>query len=378
MSTEGPVTGVPLLDLKAQFRTIEADVRAAIDRVVESQRFIMGPEVEALEGEIAAYCGAAHAIGVSSGTDALLVALMALGVGAGDEVITSTYSFFASGGVIARLGARPVFVDIDPETFNIDPDGVKRAVSDRTRAIIPVHLFGQCAEMDPILELAAARGIAVVEDAAQALGAGYEGRPAGTMGDLGCFSFFPSKNLGAYGDGGMVVTGDEALAKRVRALRVHGAQPKYYHAIVGGNFRLDAIQAAVLRAKLPHLDAWSEGRRINAAFYDRALTEAGLVEAGKVRLPTFRHAPHVVNQYAIVCEQRDALKAHLAAKSIGTEVYYPVPLHRQECFADLGYGVGSLPVAERAATETLALPVYPELTESQMAYVVEAVRDFYG
>lgn len=372
------VTGVPLLDLKAQFRTIETEVRAAIDRVVESQRFIMGPEVEALESEIAAYCGAPHAIGVSSGTDALLVALMALGVGAGDEVVTSTYSFFASGGVIARLGARPVFVDIDPVTFNIDPEGVRRVLNRRTRAVIPVHLFGQCADMAPILDLAASNGIAVVEDAAQALGAGYQGRAAGTMGDLGCFSFFPSKNLGAYGDGGMVVTGDGALAARVKALRVHGAQPKYHHAMVGGNFRLDAIQAAILRAKLLRLDGWSERRRENAGFYDRALARTGLVEAGRIRLPTIRYTPHVVNQYVIACEDRDGLRAHLASKGIGTEVYYPVPLHLQECFADLGYAAGSLPVSERAAAETVALPVYPELSESQLTYVADAVRDFYG
>ncbi|MFQ5889937.1 MAG: DegT/DnrJ/EryC1/StrS family aminotransferase [Gemmatimonadota bacterium] len=367
---------VPLLDLQAQYASIRDEVRAAIDRVCESQRFILGPEVEALEAEIAATCGARFAIGVSSGTDALLVALMALEVGPGDEVITPAYSFFATAGAIARLGARPVFADIDPQSFNLDPQGVSDRISSRTRAILPTHLFGRCADLGVLLEAARDRGIAVVEDAAQGIGARDEaGRPAGSAGDLGCLSFFPTKNLGAFGQGGMVVTSDERLAERVRVLREHGAKPKYHHSLVGGNFRLDALQAAVLRVKLPNLERWSRGRRARADRYRRLMAQAGLTD--RVTVPA--DAPgHIYNQFVIRASERDRLRVHLEEKGIGTEVYYPIPLHLQECFRSLGYVEGSLPHAERAARETLALPIYPELTEAQQRYVVEGIRDFYG
>ncbi|HEX6588869.1 MAG TPA: DegT/DnrJ/EryC1/StrS family aminotransferase [Longimicrobiales bacterium] len=367
---------VPLLDLKAQYATIRENARAAVDRVLESQYFILGPEVEALEAEVAAYCHARHGIGMSSGTDALLIALMALDVGPGDEVVTTSYSFFATAGVIARLGATTVFVDIDPETYNIDVDQAIAAVTDRTRAIIPVHLYGRMAEMDRLLELGRERGIAIIEDAAQAIGATDDaGRAAGSIGDYGCFSFFPSKNLGGIGDGGMVVTNDAARAELLRVLRVHGSNPKYYHSLVGGNFRLDAIQAAVLRVKLPHLDGWAAGRRANADRYRALFDEAGL--GGDLTLP--EDVPgHIYNQFIVRAPERDALRAHLAAADIGTEIYYPVPLHLQECFADLGYGAGDLPHAEAAARETLALPIYPELTPDQLAWVVRSIAEFYG
>ena len=363
---------VPLLDLKAQYATIKGDVDAAVARVIESQYFINGPEVTALEAEVARYSGAAHGIGVSSGTDALLVALMALGVGPGDDVITTPYSFFATAGVIARLGATPVFVDIEPDSFNIDPKLATAAVTPRTRAIMPVHLYGRVADMDPLLAL----GFPVIEDAAQAIGArDGKGRLAGSMGTVGCFSFFPSKNLGGFGDGGMVVTQDAELAHKITLLRTHGMEPRYYHKYVGGNFRLDALQAAVLRVKLPHLDDWSAARRRNAERYRALITEAGL--DGVVTVP--EDVPgHIYNQFVIRVPRRDELQAHLREQGIGTEVYYPVPLHRQECFAGLGYGAGSMPESERAAEETLALPIYPELTEEMQEYVVECVGEFYG
>lgn len=360
---------VPLLDLKAQFATIEGEVREAIDRVLASQHFILGPEVEACEREVAAYCGARHGIGVSSGSDALLIALMALGIGPGDEVITSTYTFFATAGAVARLGARPVFVDIDADSFNLDPDAVARAVTPRTRAIIPVHLFGRCAEMGPIRAVAARAGLAVIEDAAQAIGAEYAGRRAGQLGHMACFSFFPSKNLGAFGDGGMVVTDDDALAERLRVLRAHGSKPKYHHALIGGNFRLDAMQAAVVRVKLRHLDAWTAARQANAARYERLL--AGIPG---LALPSFGRHRHVINQYCVRTLRRDHLLNGLKQRGIGTEVYYPVPLHMQECFAELGQPAGCLPVAEAAARESLALPIYPELSEAQLAEVATAIR----
>ncbi|MBF0326111.1 MAG: DegT/DnrJ/EryC1/StrS family aminotransferase [Alphaproteobacteria bacterium] len=361
---------VPLLDLKAQFSAIEVDIRSAIDRVLATQHFILGPEVEACEREIADYCRVGHAVGVSSGTDALLVALMALGVGPGDEVVTTSYSFFATAGVVARLGARPVFVDIDPATFNIDPQAIEQVLTDRTRAIIPVHLYGRCAAMDKIGEIAAARGIPVIEDAAQAIGASIGGRMAGSFGAMGCFSFFPSKNLGAFGDGGMVVTDDSDLAERLRILRVHGASPKYYHAMVGGNFRLDALQAAVVRVKLPHLDAWSAGRRANARRYaDRLSDIQGLI------CPDITPG-HVVNQYVVrIPGRRDAVAAHLRQARIGVEIYYPRPLHLQECFSALGYRPGTFPHAELAAAETLALPIYPELTPDQIDEVATAIQE---
>lgn len=363
---------VPLLDLQGQYRPLREDLLAAIARVCDSQRFIGGPEVEAFEREAAAYLGVAHAIGLSSGTDAILVALMALGVGPGDEVITPTFSFFATAGCVSRVGATPKLVDIDPRTCNIDPVAAAAAITRRTRAIIPVHLYGQCADMDPILETAARSGIAVIEDAAQAIGATSKGRNAGSMGRAGCLSFFPSKNLGAFGDAGMLVTGDETFADTVRLLRNHGAEPKYYHKRIGGNFRLDALQAAVLRVKLPHLERWTAMRRQNADRYDRLFAESAA--ADRITLP-FR-APdrvHIFNQYVIRVPNRDAVRAALDAAGVGSEIYYPVPFHLQECFAPLGYRLGDFPHAEAAAAETLALPIYGELTEADQREVVGAV-----
>jgi dTDP-4-amino-4,6-dideoxygalactose transaminase len=366
---------VPLLDLDAQNRPLREQTLAAIARVVDSQRFIMGPEVAALEAELARMLGVAHAVGVSSGTDAVLLALMTLGIGAGDEVVTSSYSFFATAGAIARLGARPVFVDIDPATFNLVPSEVAAALTPRTRAILPVHLFGACADLDPILADAARAGIPVVEDAAQAIGATYKSRPAGGMGAIGCFSFFPSKNLGAFGDAGLLTTNDAALAATARRLRNHGAEPKYHHQLVGGNFRLDEIQAAVLRVKAPHLAAWTEARRSNARRYAAMFGEAGV--DGRVTLPVeppgYRH---IFNQFVIRANDRDALKRRLDEQKIGSEVYYPIPLHLQECFADLGYRRGAFPHAERAAADSLAIPIYSELTSDQQQAVVNAVAAF--
>jgi dTDP-4-amino-4,6-dideoxygalactose transaminase len=378
-TSASPGIDVPLLDLKGQYQSIRADIDAAVARVIESQYFILGPEVAALEQEIAAYSGAAHGVGMSSGTDALLAALMALDVGPGDEVILPAYTFFATAGVVARLGATPVFVDIDPVTFNIAPDAVAGAITDRTRAIIPVHLYGRMADMTPIMRAAAARGIAVIEDAAQAIGAfDADGRKAGAIGDMGCFSFFPSKNLGGFGDGGMTVTNDADTAQSLRMLRMHGMEPKYYHAIVGGNFRLDALQAAVLRVKLRHLDGWSDGRRANAARYRKLFAEAGLAGADLPVVLPADEPGHIYNQFVIRADRRDALQAHLRACGVATEIYYPVPLHRQQCFAYLGHEDGSLPVSEAAARETLALPIYPELTEAQLAHVVACIAGFYG
>jgi dTDP-4-amino-4,6-dideoxygalactose transaminase len=370
-------TRVPLLDLQAQHAAIRDEVLAAVERVFASQRFILGPEVEELERRVAEHCGVAHAVGVSSGTDALLVALMAEGIGPGDEVITTPYSFFATAGVVERVGARPVFVDVEPATLNLDPSRLAAAVSERTRAIMPVHLYGQMAEMGPILDIARRHGLPVIEDAAQAIGAEEGGRRAGSFGRYGAFSFFPSKNLGAAGDAGMVVTDDAELAARLRVLRVHGAEPKYYHRLVGGNFRLDALQAAVLNVKLRHLDDWTAGRRANAATYRRLFRDAGLVVApgddrpDGVVLPTERPGVrHVYNQFVVRTRRRDELRAHLQENGVGCEVYYPVPFHLQECFAHLGYSRGDFPAAECAATHTLALPIYPELSEEQMARVV--------
>lgn len=363
---------VPLLDLKAQFAGIEQEVRAAMDRVLESQRFIQGPEVEALEEELAAYAGAAHGIGVSSGSDALLVSLLALDVGPGDEVITTPYSFFASAGGIVRLGARPVFVDIEPDTYNIDAELIAAAITSRTKAILPVHLFGQCADMTAILDIAKVKGIPVIEDAAQALGAEHQGLRAGGMGALGCFSFFPSKNLGAFGDGGLVVTSDAALADKIRSLRSHGAKPKYHHALVGGNFRLDALQAAVLRVKFTHLDEWTENRQENASLYDKKFAAAGLAPE-LLTTPIRRPGRHIYNQYILRSRERDDLMEHLRVVGVGSEIYYPKSLHLQECFADLEYEKGQFPHAEAASAETLAIPVYPELTEDQIDAVVGTI-----
>lgn len=371
------VTSVPLLDLQAQYRPIREDVLAAITRVCDSQRFIMGPEVEGLERELAAMLEVTDAVGVSSGTDALLAAMMALGIGAGDEVITTTYSFFATAGCIARLGARPVLADIDPTTCNIDPAAVRAAVTARTRAIVPVHLYGCSAEMAPILDVAARAGVAVIEDAAQAIGSRYRGRMVGSLGTVGCFSFFPSKNLGAFGDGGFVTTSDPALAHRLRLVRNHGAEPKYFHKFVGANFRLDALQAAVLRVKLPHLAGWTEARRRNADRYREML--GPLVVKGRVELPVEPEGCyHIYNQFVIRVEERDRVKAGLDARRVGCEIYYPVPFHLQECFAGLGYVKGQFPAAEDAADHTLALPIYGELTEEQQRYVVLSLAQIVG
>lgn len=364
-----------MLDLHAQYATVASDVRAALERVIDSQHFILGPEVEALEQEIAAYSRVKHAIGVSSGTDALLLALMTLGVGPGDEIITTPYTFVATCSVIARLGARAVFVDIDPRTFDIDTARIEGAITSRTKAILPVHLFGQMADMRTVMEIARARNIAVIEDAAQALGAERDGIRAGAAGTMGTYSFFPSKNLGAFGDAGMVVTNDDALADRLRLLRNQGQEPKYFSVAVGGNFRLDAIQAAILRAKLPHLDSWSDARRRNALRYRTLFEQA--VARGWVTLPTELAGRHVYHQFVVRAAQRDDLRRFLIERSIGCEVYYPQPMHLQECFAHWGHRAGDFPEAERAAAESLAIPIYPELTEEMMATVVDEIVAFY-
>lgn len=395
---------VPLLDLKAQYATIREELRAALDRVSESQHFILGPEVEALEQEVADYSQCEFGIGVSSGSDALLVTLMAIDLKPGDEVITTPYTFFATAGAVSRLGGKPVFVDIDPLTFNIDPAAIEAAITERTRAIIPVHLYGQMAQMKPIMEIAERHNLYVIEDAAQAIGSEDEGRRAGSIGHFSCFSFFPSKNLGGFGDGGMVTTNDAELADRVKLLRNHGYRPKYYNKVVGGNFRLDAIQAAVLRVKLKYLDQWTQARQRNAARYRDLFNEAGLsinadslpylqtdesdarfdtassplASASGVVLPVEAHnVRHIYNQFVIRSGRRDDLMNFLRDCQIGTEVYYPVPMHLQECFADLGYGEGGFPKSERAAAETLALPIYPELTEEMLTSVVLAIAKFY-
>ena len=366
---------IPLLDLTAQYASIRDEIDAALAGVVASQRFVLGSVVEACEEAVARYTGSDCGIGVSSGTDALLVALMAEGLGPGDEVVTTPYSFFATAGVIARVGATPVFADIDPVTLNLDPERVADRITTRTRAIIPVHIFGQMAEMAPIMEIARSHGLVVIEDAAQAIGAEHAGRRAGSIGDYGCFSFFPSKNLGCFGDGGMVVTNDAARAERVRALRVHGEGVKYHHRIVGGNFRFDALQAAVVRAKLPHLDGWSDARRANAALYSRLLGDLASRDPAILTLPTTVTDRHVFNQYVVRVADRDRVREHLRAAGIGTAIYYPVPLHLQECFAGLGYRRGDLPESERAADRALALPIYPELAADQIRSVAGALRN---
>jgi dTDP-4-amino-4,6-dideoxygalactose transaminase len=363
---------IPLLDLHAQNRPLRAPILDALERVVDSQQFILGPEVAALEEQLAATLGIQHAIAVSSGTDALLLALMTAGIGPGDEVITSTYSFFATAGAIVRLGATPVLVDIDPVTFNIDPNAVAAAINPRTRAILPVHLFGLSADLDPICAAAERAGIPVIEDAAQAIGATYHSRSTGGIGAIGCFSFYPSKNLGAFGDAGLMTTNDSRLAARARVLRTHGMERRYYHETVGGNFRMDGLQAAVLSVKLPYLDSWTEGRRRNARRYQELFEDAGVTDL--VTLPTEpAGARHIFNQYVIRTRHRDVLKRHLDERGIGNEIYYPVPFHRQQCFAQLGYGEGDFPEAERAAAETLAIPIYAELTEAQQRTVVDEI-----
>ena len=382
---------VPLLDLTAQYRTIKKELDAAVASVIESQYFILGPKTQACEQAIAKYTNCAHAVGVSSGTDALLIALMAENIGPGDEIITTAYSFFATAGTIARLGATPVFVDIDPTTYNIDPTLIADKITDRTRAIMPVHLYGQMAEMEPIMELATARNLVVIEDAAQAIGSEHRGLRAGSIGHYGCFSFFPTKNLGGFGDGGMVVTNDPDRADKLLVLRVHGGKPKYHHKIIGGNFRLDALQAAVVHAKLRHLDGWTAARQSNAARYDRLFTEAGLAASGSTDIAALAQlaqlaqltAPrtvtdrHIFNQYIIRVAKRDELKAFLAERGVSTEIYYPIALHLQECFAYLGHARGDFPESESAASETLALPIYPELSEQQAQKVVDEISAFF-
>jgi dTDP-4-amino-4,6-dideoxygalactose transaminase len=368
---------VPLLDLQAQFAPIRDDILAAIIRVCDSQRFVMGPEITAFEHEMAEMLSVRHAVAVSSGTDALLLALMTLGIQPGDEVITPTYSFFASAGATMRLGARPVLVDIEDATFNLDPALVAGAITPRTKAIIPVHLFGLAADLDPILELAAREGIPVIEDAAQAIGARYKSRLLGGLGAFGCFSFFPSKNLGAFGDAGLLTTNDDALAKRARLLRTHGMEPKYFHHEVGANFRMDALQAAVLRIKARHLADWTNNRRANAERYGTLFRKAGL--SGRVQLPV--EPPdrfHIFNQYVIRTSDRDALKQHLDKGGIGNEIYYPSPFHLQPAFAYLGHRHGDFPVSDRAAAESLAIPIYGELTAAQQETVVGAIAEFVG
>jgi dTDP-4-amino-4,6-dideoxygalactose transaminase len=366
---------IPMLDLKAQYVSLKTELDAAVMRVIESTQFINGPDVEAMEQDIAQYCRANHCIGVSSGSDALLVCLMALDIGQGDEVITTPYTFFATAGAIVRMGAKPVFVDIDPVTFNIDPKAIAAKVTPRTKAIMPVHLFGQCAEMDPILELAKKHKLAVIEDAAQAIGSEYKGKRAGSMGTVGCYSFFPSKNLGCFGDGGAVVTQDRALADKIRLLRGHGSHPKYFHKVVGGNFRLDSIHAAVLRVKLKHLDSWSQARQQGAAYYTSALTKYGLGRL--IEAPKIMQSRHIFNQYVVRCDEREDLREHLKKDKITTEVYYPQPMHLQECFANLGYKKGEFPESERAALTSLALPMYPELPNAQRERVVRSMAAYF-
>ena len=392
---------VPLLDLKTQYRALKPELDAVVAEVMESQRFILGPKVQECEQAIAHYSGCSFAVGVSSGTDALLICLMAEGIGPGDEVITTPYTFFATAGSIARTGATPIFVDIDPASYNIDPARIEEKITPRTRAIIPVHLYGQMADMDAILEVARRHDLIVIEDAAQAIGAEYKGRRAGSIGDFGCFSFFPSKNLGAAGDGGMVVTSNGERAEKLRCLRGHGSNPKYYHKLVGGNFRLDSLQASIVSVKLKYLDGWTAARQFNAKLYDTLFAESelrvekscsynrqgtspwrGLDDStfGNDRpvmlLPSVPTDRHIFNQYVVRVANRDRLKAALDTKGIGTEVYYPVPMHLQECFAYLRHSEGDFPESEAAAKETLALPIYPELTEEQIRYVVESVLGY--
>ena len=369
---------VPLLDLKPQYDQIRAEVEPALLELCKSQVFILGPKVQECEAAIAKYCGAAHGVGMSSGSDALIVALMAEGIGPGDEVITTPYTFFATVGAISRVGAKPIFVDIDPATFNLDVSKLAAAVTPKTKAIIPVHLYGQMADMDAVMAVAKSRKLAVIEDAAQAIGSEWKGRRAGSIGDYGCFSFFPSKNLGCFGDGGMLTMQDAAKAKHATILRNHGSEPKYYHREIGGNFRLDALQAAVVTIKLKYLDGWTAARQSNAARYADLFARTDLVKSGQVVLPAAKTNRHIYNQFVIRAKNRDGLLAHLRSREIGTEVYYPVPLHLQDCFRPLGHREGDFPESERAAKETLALPIYPDLTADMAQWVVGAIAEFYG
>ncbi len=385
---------VPLLDLKPQYQSLKKELDEAVMNVVESQYFILGPEVAELEKELTDFLDVKYALGVSSGTDALLLALMALDIQPGDEVIVPTYSFFATAGVVSRLNAIPVFADVDPVTMNIDPSDLEKRITDKTKVIIPVHLYGQSADMNPIMELANKHNLYVVEDGAQAISAEYkDGRKVGTIGHIGCYSFFPSKNLGCFGDGGLVVTNDEKLYETLKIKRVHGAEPKYYHKVIGGNFRLDALQAAVIRVKLPHLNSWSEKRRENAALYDRLFIESGLAEeAGKISfdeknkvlLPKAVYKEnnlknyHIYNQYIIRVEKRDELRRFLSDNEIASEIYYPVSFHEQECFAELKYSNGDFPVSEFSESTSLALPIYPELSEEQIKYTADKIKEFFN
>ncbi|MCL5027536.1 MAG: DegT/DnrJ/EryC1/StrS family aminotransferase [Bacteroidetes bacterium] len=393
---------VPLLDLKPQYKALKKELDEALIRIAESQQFILGPEVEKMEQAFCEYLKCKYAIGVSSGTDALLIALMAIDIKPGDEVIVPSYSFFATAGVVSRLNAVPVLTDIDPVTFNIDPADVKRKITKKTKAVIPVHLYGQSAAMDEIMEIAKSNKLKVIEDAAQAIGAQFKDeRKVGTIGDIGCYSFFPSKNLGCFGDGGLVVTNDDELGKRLKILRVHGAEPKYHHKVIGGNFRLDAIQAAVISIKLPSLAKWSEKRRRNAESYNKAFVKARLSEGpgritfnqrNPVLIPKAIYKPekgpqpgeiatmvnyHIYNQYIIRVAKRDELRQFLTENNIGSEIYYPLPFHLQGCFSDLGYKLGDFPYAEEAANTSIALPIYPELGKEQIEYVVNKIREFF-
>jgi len=372
------VTRVPLLDLKAQYATIKYEIEPVVKDVIESQYFILGPKVKEFEEHMAGYCQAKYSLGVSSGTDALLLALMAADIGPEDEVITTTYSFFATAGCISRLGAKPVFVDIDPETYNIDPSQIEKQITSKTKAIIPVHLYGQLADMDPIMEIAQKHHLYIIEDGAQAIGSEYkDGRRAGSMGHFGCFSFFPSKNLGGFGDGGLITTNDQALYEKMVYLRNHGAHPKYFHKMIGGNFRLDALQAAVLDVKLKHLDNWTRGRQENAKYYTEEFEKKGLTS--KITLPkALPGYRHIYNQYNICLEDRDGLLNHLKENNIGCEIYYPVTFNNQECFHYLNYQKGDFPVAERVAEQSLAIPIYPELTEEQKNHVIETIAGYFG
>jgi dTDP-4-amino-4,6-dideoxygalactose transaminase len=384
---------VPLLDLKPQYLSLKKELDEAILRVAESQYFILGPEVEKMEKEFCDYLGCKYAIGVSSGTDALLLALMAINVGPGDEVIVPTYSFFATAGVVSRLNAKPVLTDIDPVTFNIDPEDVKKKINSKTKVIIPVHLYGQSADLEPLMKIAKEKNIFVIEDAAQAIGTEYEdGKCVGTIGDIGCFSFFPSKNLGGYGDGGLVTTNNDELAYMLRIKRVHGGEQKYYHKVIGGNFRIDALQSAVLRVKLPHLNKWSDKRRANADYYNELFIKSGLAEdTGKTKFDTknkillpkavYKNVSglrnyHIYNQYIIRIQKRDDLKKFLTENEIGNEIYYPVPFHLQDCFKNLNYKFGDFPESENASKTSLAIPVYPELTKEQQEFVVQKIKEF--
>ena len=374
---------IPFFDLSAQFKSIEDEIKSAMDEVFQNQQFILGSKVQALEETIAQYCRTRYAIGVASGSDALVLALMALGIGAGDEVLLPPFTFFATAGSVSRLGATPVFVDIDRETYNIDPSKIEEKITSKTKAILPVHLFGQCADMNPLLKIAQKKKLFIIEDAAQALGAEYkpnagsQGRRAGQIGDLGCFSFYPTKNLGAFGDAGMVVTDNPSLAEKVRLLRVHGSQPKYFHKTIGINSRLDTIQAAILLVKFKYLEKWTAERQKNAERY-QGLFQNLLSSIKGLKLPTIQYQNrHIFHQYVIRVPERDRLRKFLTEKGIGTDIYYPVPLHLQECYSFLKYRRGDLPNSEKASEEVLALPVYPELTEDQQKGVVDGIKAFY-